>query len=416
MRFGPISLVRSASIDKMKETQDFLSEQNAKLSVELGSGSTLHSFMHYPWTAKTAPQAILNPDTDQKRIKEACTRIADAYAQCKKESDETNKDVGHSMWNEVRTRHQEFIQALENKNVDTLCQLLPGFLQSELVWGLGKYDLKLVDDMRAVSEKSHVQLRITDALMSLAQSIGAHPVGSVEQQGSKVTMSVLDTDIEKLFKDVEQKLGFSAAAPEVAANYGCRINNKFVTIDSILHCYSIQRLQQLGATAASNIIEIGGGYGCMAHLAHRAGLKKYSIIDLPWVNALQAYYLLMSLDASDVVLHGEQKKDSGVHIHPYWHFEKIEFNSVDYFFNMDSMPEMAFEACRGYLDGMRSRLKKQSGMFLSINQEAQAPNAAAKQNNVPMIIEELGGYKKLSRHLYWMRQGFVEETYVVDKK
>lgn len=67
------------------------------------------------------------------------------------------------MWNEVRTRHQEFIQALENKNVDTLCQLLPGFLQSELVWGLGKYDLKLVDDMRAVSEKSHVQLRITDA-------------------------------------------------------------------------------------------------------------------------------------------------------------------------------------------------------------------------------------------------------------
>lgn len=416
MRFGPISLVRSASIDKMKETQDFLAEQNAKLSVEMGNGSTLHSFMHYPWTAQTAEQAILSPDTDTKRIKEACTRIADAYAHCKSESPDTNKSVGESMWNEVRTRHQEFIQALESKDVDTLCKLLPGFLQSELVWGLGKYDLKLVDDMRQVKDKSHVQLRVTDALMSLAQSIGAFPVGSVEQQGTKATMNVLDTDISKLYADTEKRLGFEASAPEVAANYGCKINGKFVTIDSLLHCYSIYRLKQLGATAQSDIKEIGGGYGCMAHIAHRAGLKKYSIIDLPWVNALQAYYLLMSLDANDVVLHGEPKKDSGVHIYPYWHFEKLESKATDYFFNMDSMPEMAAEACRGYLVGMKDKLKTPHGMFLSINQEAQAPNAASHQNSVPAIIDEIGGWKRLSRHLYWMRQGFVEETYVLDQK
>ncbi len=411
MRFGPISLVRSASIDKMKETQDFLSEQNAKLSVELGSGSTLHSFMHYPWTAQTAEQAILAPDTDTKRIKEACTRIAEAYAHCMKESPETNKNVGESMWNEVRTRHSEFIQALETKNVDTLTKLLPGFLQSELVWGLGKYDLKLVDDMKQVHEKSHVQLRITDALVSLGQSIGAFPVGSVEQQGTKATMSTLDTNISELYTKIEKRLGFSIAAPEVAANYGCRINGNFVTIDSILHSYSIDRLKQLGAGGTTDIKEIGGGYGCMAHLAHRAGLTRYSIIDLPWVNALQAYYLLMSIDPSQVVLHGEQKKETGVHIYPYWHFDKFEAKSTDYFFNMDSMPEMAFEACQNYLVGMKTKLKN-GGMFLSINQEAQAPNAEAKQNSVPAIIENIGGWKRLSRHLYWMRQGFVEETYV----
>lgn len=416
MRFGPISLVRSASIDKMKETQDFLSEQNAKLSVELGQGSTLHSFMHYPWTAKTAPQVILGPDTDQKRIREACTRIADAYAYCQKESPETNKDVGESMWNEVRERHHQFMQALQNKNVDVLCQLLPSFLQSELVWGLGKYDLKLVDDMKAVHEKSHVQLRITDALVSLAQSIGAFPVGSVEQQGTKATMSVLDTDIEKLYADVEKRIGFSISAPEVAANYGCKINNKFVTIDSLLHSYSVYRLQQLGATGDKNVKEIGGGYGCMAHLAHRAGLKKYAIIDLPWVNALQAYYLIMSLDPNDVVLHGEPKKDSGVHIYPYWHFNKLEPKSTDYSFNMDSMPEMDYAACRAYLEGMLEKLNPESGLFLSINQEAKAPNAEAHQNSVPEIIDDIGGWKRMSRHLYWMRQGFVEETYVVDKK
>jgi hypothetical protein len=53
------------------------------------------------------------------------------------------------------------------------------------------------------------------------------------------------------------------------------------------------------------------------------------------------------------------------------------------------------------------------GAFLSINQEAKAPNLdVGRQNCVAELVETHGGLQRIARHRYWMRQGYVEEVFV----
>ncbi|MBZ0189505.1 MAG: hypothetical protein K8F91_24880, partial [Candidatus Obscuribacterales bacterium] len=232
MRFGPIALIRVKTLDQILETQTFLNEQNNKLSVELGTGQTLHSFMHYPWNASTAPKMILAPDKDGKRCKAAIERIVKAYQVCLAQG---RVPRGDSMWNHIEGRHHEFLTCLADGNQDGLFEMLPSMFRSELTWGLGKFDASLFDDMKRVEEKSHVQLRITDALMSFAEASGARAITNIEQDGIKKHLDVLSLDLGQLLKQTESASGLDISSPEVGACYGCRIDGKFVTIDSIIH-------------------------------------------------------------------------------------------------------------------------------------------------------------------------------------
>lgn len=410
MRLGPIAVVKSTTLDKLIENQDFLNEQNAKLSVELGAGSTLHSFMHYPWTAQTAPQVILQPDGDTERARRALERVIAAFQYAEKEKQEL---TGSSMWDGIETRHAKTLTMVRAGDVDGLVPLFTNLFQSELIWGLGKFDTNLVEDMKRVSDKSHVQLRITDALISLAQASAAYGVTNVEQQGTRGNLNALDTNLEDVFKRTKEKTGLDLSSPEVGASYGCRVGGKFVTIDGFLHSYTVLRLKQLDVRPDDLIAEIGGGFGALAQLASRAGYKRYKIYDLPWVNAIQAYYLIMSLPENAVRLHGEAPSDQAVEVLPYWEFDKVPSQTFDFIVNCDSLPEMSYETCSSYLKSISRSLK---GTFLSINQEAKSPNSdGGVQNSVPEIVDEQGTLRRIARSLYWMRQGYVEEVYVPRK-
>jgi|AGTN01.1.fsa_nt_gi hypothetical protein len=407
MRLGPIAVVKSTTLDKLIENQDFLNEQNAKLSVELGAGSTLHSFMHYPWTAQTAPQVILQPDSDVERVRRALERIVTAFQFSEKEK---QKLTGSSMWDGIETRHAKVLTMIRSGDVDGLVPLFSNLFQSELIWGLGKFDSNLVDDMKRVSDKSHVQLRISDALISLAQASAAYGVTNVEQQGTRGNLNALDTNLEDVFEGTRKKTGLDLSSPEVGASYGCRVGGKFVTIDGFLHSYTVLRLKQLDVRPDDLIAEIGGGFGALAQLAARAGYNRYRIYDLPWVNAIQGYYLIMSMPENAVRLQGEPQNGQSVEVLPYWEFDKVPSQTFDIIINCDSLPEMSYETCSSYLKSISRSLK---GMFLSINQEAKSPNAdGGVQNSVPEIVDEQGALRRIARSLYWMRQGYVEEVYV----
>jgi putative sugar O-methyltransferase len=315
------------------------------------------------------------------------------------------------MWDDIENRNSGVIAMIANADVDSLVPLFTQLFQSELIWGLGKFDSNLVEDMKRVSDKSHVQLRITDALISLAQASVAYGVTNVEQQGTRGHLNALDADLEKIFRATREKTGFDLSSPEVGASYGCRIDGQFVTIDGLLHSYSLLRLKQLDAQPDDLIAEIGGGFGALAHLSARAGYRKYRIYDLPWVNAIQAYYLIVSLPENSVRLHGEpQHGDHCVEVLPYWEFEKVAPKSLNFIINCDSLPEMSSQTCESYLKSIAGNLK---GVFISINQEAKSPNTnGGTQNSVPEMADNLGGLRRISRALYWMRQGYVEEIYV----
>ena len=50
--------------------------------------------------------------------------------------------------------------------------------------------------------------------------------------------------------------------------------------------------------------------------------------------------------------------------------------------------------------------------FLSVNQEAKAyVPGVGPQQCVAELVDEAGGFERVSRQRYWMRQGYVEEVY-----
>jgi hypothetical protein len=167
----------------------------------------------------------------------------------------------------------------------------------------------------------------------------------------------------------------------------------------------------LGASADSPIAEIGGGYGCLSFLMYRAGLRNYAIYDLPWVNAIQGYFLIMSL-SKGVRLYGEPASNGTLEILPYWMFEEVRENSIDFVVNTDSLPEMGASTAEGYIRHIPGILSN-NGIFFSVNQEAMSDvHGAGAQNCVRDLIVRNNHYRVASRHRYWMRQGYVEEVFV----
>ena len=66
---------------------------------------------------------------------------------------------------------------------------------------------------------------------------------------------------------------------------------------------------------------------------------------------------------------------------------------------------------------MRLFREKGAGLFLSINQEAQARNTGDQvQSVVSDLVTRNGGFNRSYRFPHWMRAGYVEELYRIESK
>jgi hypothetical protein len=395
--------MKTRTFAEVLSKQTLLWEEHSKLTNELGVGGTTHSFMHYPWNAATAPTVILDADQANTKHKEAVSRVIDAYGLACREQ----IDAAPSMWTDLEASNGEFVNALKKGDFEQLSQTFSRLFQSKAIVGLGKFDETLVNDVRMNNEKSHLQLRITDALVSLGQAIGVLQVTSVEQQGVEPQLKILEVDLTKLLHEIESRIGFKLDSPKIGSTYGCMVEDRFITLDGIINAYVAHRLIQLGLSKSSSLVEIGGGFGSLAEIIYRALGCPYFLYDLPWVAAIQGYFLIMALPAGTVRLLGET--NGTVQVLPFWRFADWPERSIDYLVNSDSLPEMGFDTASDYIHKISNKLR---GLFLSINQEAMAKNSnVGQQNCVNAMIRSTTNLRLVSRSIYWMRQGYVEEVF-----
>ena len=167
------------------------------------------------------------------------------------------------------------------------------------------------------------------------------------------------------------------------------------------------RLKQLGFGSDTKILEIGGGYGCVARFAYLQGFRNYTIVDLPYVNAIQAAFLSAAIGESEVSCYGENA--APIKIRPCTQKDSLE-DKYDLVINMDSLPEINADEAISYLEKIKSSAK----FFLSINQEAKKLHKKTiAQHSVPDLIEKVGGFKRVYRYPYWLEEGYAEELYEV---
>ena len=411
MKFGPVHLIRDVTFRRLREMQCLWERFSAALASATQSGNPLagrvaehtHGLLHSPLCSRLAPVMFTPaPSPEDAEELHAAERVVAAYHYSIKESAEP---PAPSMWDRIGGEKASFITALTSREVRTVSSALGRMFASELNWGLGQVHPSHVELLRSPGP-THLHERFADTVVNLAEAVGAARITHMIQDPAG-HLHPLDRDLDALMEATATRLGFDPSFPVIGSAFGFRVAGKLATIDSLTHAYNAYRLHQLGAGANSSAFEIGGGYGCLALMACRAGMGRYTIFDLPWVNALQGYFLIRSLPEWSVQLHGEGTGD--IRVLPYWKLRDEPARSCDLLANTDSLPEMGYATAKGYLNEVRRVTR---GCFLSINQEAKAEvPGVGPQQCVAELADEVGGLAIRSRQRYWMRQGYVEEVY-----
>jgi hypothetical protein len=291
------------------------------------------------------------------------------------------------------------VEALRRKDPEALAQLLNGFLRNQIIRGIDTGDSYTGRNWRVHS------LKLLDALVSLAEQLG---VVRTESGQGKAGIA-LANGIAPLVMEIEERLGIAIGAPNIGGPYGLRAGDQLITMNSPEYVHVAWRLSEAAkrhCTDEIEVLEIGAGFGATAfYFLRLAGVARYTIVDLPEIACLQAYYLGKCLGAGSIRLYGE---DGGGKINIIPPHALAEVRSASIVLNQDSLPEIPADAAKGYIEWIRDRV---TGIFLSYNHETLLAGGQFAVTSVPELVAEVGGLERVSRDLSWSRPGYVEEVY-----
>lgn len=266
----------------------------------------------------------------------------------------------------------------------------------------------------ALRTDPEIRLRVltqfVDYLASLAEFLGLMDVEAPDQDGS--FGENLHADPALLVERIARHVGIPLEPPPaIGANFGIRTPGGILSGRDLCSLYAALRLRDLAldaGVASPRVCEIGGGVGGVAYYGARLGAR-FTIVDLPIIGVLQAYYLQRALPDHEIRLHGEDPSPTtAIRLLPTFRFAD-QPEGFDFLFNQDSIPEMSARYAREYLRHARGMTRHG---FLSINQEARAlQSGAEKQSVVRELVDEAGGFRRALRFRHWLRAGYVEELY-----
>ncbi len=356
---------------------------------------------------KGMPAVGLSSERPRGHADEATTRrLLDAYSKAISEEHSAKlKAPSDDLWtNLVNTELGELLQILKARDVKALSEYL-SHVGEEYTWA-GGLCLSVDGYTPPQAEPAQVALTYLDKLVCLAESLGVLDVENPEQ--SVQWGSNLYHDIDDLVDRIEKTIGIPIAPP-----VGVIPVDGLSTARGPLHyryfnaLYAALRLRAL-AHQDPGVCEYGGGLGLVAYYAYQLGLRDYTLYDLPLSNLFAGHYLIGTLGADAVCLHGEGARPGTVSVLPYWSCLDASAKSFELALNQDSFPEIDPTLVREYF---RQIARTTSKYFLSINQEARAAMGSRSQNSVPALIRDHEEFQRVYRMKYWIREGYVEELY-----
>ncbi|MFY9294359.1 MAG: hypothetical protein WAP03_27285 [Methylorubrum rhodinum] len=355
----------------------------------LGGGIVGASTFRYPYRAVGAlpPMEFAAPaiGPDDEAI---AARLIAAWRHSAAAAPEAAEE---GMWAARSTGFSAFHTALRAGDARALAALLAPLFQSHLAHGIamGRTTAALARHAPEIFAAAWC-----DRLLRLAEALGVEPVRCPEQGDFARPLERVGK-IER----IEAALGFRLVFPDVGAPYGVRLREKILPEHAFSHAYAAWRIRRLNP--GPRLAEIGGGFGGLAWFLRDEG-RSYTILDLPFTNVIQGWFLLKA--GLSVSLAGEP--EARLRVLPWWEIHRDA--RYDLVINQDSIPEMPPDAAAMYV----ARIREIAPLFYSVNQEAAAANTEAfRQGIVPNLVARDGGYRRLGRNPFWLRDGYVEEIY-----
>jgi hypothetical protein len=321
----------------------------------------------------------------------------------------------HDQWQSVEAEfHQELLKILNARDGRALVEYLSDAHAKGITWGITQGQETTAILRRDEAARRLIMLELLDYLTSVAEYLGVLDVECSDQIGQWAEN--IHSDPLELIDRISAAIGTAVVLPQVVGSaFGLRTGQGILSTRDLLALYAALRIKTLTGAGSDGIpsktvCEIGGGLGGVAYYANRLGIADYTIIDLPLVSLLQGYFLISALPDAKIALYGEETNGAAIKLMPTYTFKSPE-KQPDLLFNQDSIPEMHPDYSLGYL---REMLAKKIPMFLSINQEARAPQ---NQMQTQTVVRELvaaataAAYRREHRCRHWLRAGYVEELY-----
>ena len=231
-------------------------------------------------------------------------------------------------------------------------------------------------------------LRTQDALLSLAELVGAVPLESPDLGPWGVTPRI---GAAALFAAVEGALGVDLAPPRSIGGYlGIEVAPATVLhLRMIEAIFAAWRVEQVAAlTGARRVTQVGGGIGLARWYARRLGVADYRLA--PWSRAaavVQTYVL------DDDASAGAAQGDGSAGL--------LFFDDVLQSLSPGELVEQLRSARRGGVQAI-----------LSFGQEA-AGGPDAPTPRFSHLVAEAGGWDRRWRGRHGLKPGYVEELYLV---
>jgi hypothetical protein len=209
--------------------------------------------------------------------------------------------------------------------------------------------------------------------------------------------------------------------PDICAGlFGLASGDRVIHVRSACAVYAACRIQDWlreregRALDECRICEIGPGIGLVPTILGGLGARELFLVDLPELNAMQAYFVSQSLPSHHLSLFGEPSPTAGpiIRILPDFEFLDGVMPRFDLVFNQDSLPELDLDTVRRYL----ARIPRTTRYFLSINQETRVPEATPLAGGfLPSMLRGSANWRCLYRMPAWARAGYLEEMYRCDE-
>jgi hypothetical protein len=300
-----------------------------------------------------------------------------------------------AMWNGHSANHAVLMNYLLNDQLRDAHNYLNHFHDTPLMHGItqGDWSANNIRSDQIIAQQ--ICNRIWDVLLGVCEYLAIVPVQNPEQ--GPVALSVpIDTLAYLLSSNVP---GYRPLKWQ-GGLYGLNTNIGIMGERDLTSLYLAHKIHARFPTADAAIMEIGGGGGYIPYWLHLMGHRNITMVDLPTIIICQAYQLSANLGKEHLLLPNE----SGTAAIRWLTPDQIATDTAhfDCVVNTDSMPEMAIEHVRNYLDIINSRSKT----FFSVNQETETGG----QHSVHKLAKEYQ-MSLTERSLFWLRRGYTEEWY-----
>jgi hypothetical protein len=306
-------------------------------------------------------------------------------------------------------KQSSLIRALEDKSPAGLHDILRKYFTTDAAHGIamGKDEADIIT--REPAHCRHYGLMWLDRLVGLAEATGAMSIPNPENPRAR-HQEILAVNPDTVVESIERKIGMRLTFPNICGVFGGILQGGPFPVIAFTHLLVAVTMRGMVTGHDATVFEIGGGFGGLAYFACRLVKCCYTIFDLAWANAVQAYFLHRALPGHKLALCGEKSEGRDIVLMPAWAlFRQPPGTRVDLVVNQDSMPEMPYQTACAYLDVMKTFLR---GPFLSVNQEPpEQADSGWGGKSVAHLTDVIGGYVRFSRAPFFLRLGYVEEIY-----